>query len=401
MNASCSASFTDEAAVVYSINLGSGDQQKTNAAIAAALGGNWTQLAALPNASPLRNVVQDTDQFQHKIVINLLGIYNAETVDTFVKSCTVLHNPDGQVVVTDKGTATHISVASAPLLADTGKLRSALSEASIATISYVAGGAGAAPGIKMKDLSMTQTYLRFGDKMSRRDMLQQIALGEALKLIAGKTGDSILASRPVFNHAKITASASYDSNAAMKLFFSDASRRSPRSRADLTRMGRQVMLCFVDPSDPSGPARIRVLKDDALWTAMDNTDAVAEFGTIPGLSKLGANELADVGADWSDVTWWAGAMSKVAPKLRDMLAALEQSTTKDPTADQNFMKKRDKLASVLGKVAQNARAAFAGGWGIAVMEAVSGFAAPVTLDISADGNIKQHYASPQAIPPSR
>ncbi len=92
-------------------------------------------------------------------------------------------------------------------------------------------------------------------------------------------------------------------------------------------------------------------------------------------------------------------MSKVAPKLSDVLSALKNSTAKDPTTDPNFMKKRKDLIAVLGQVTRHSRASFAGGWGIAVMEAVSQFAAPVTMDISAEGNIQQHYQSGPPLPP--
>src|SRR5208283_2819727 len=96
LNATCSASLTDEAAVAYSIKLNDGDVKKTDSALAAALGGDWSALASLPNATPLRNILRDTDKFEHKVVINLLGIYNAQSVGQFVKSCTILHDPDGQ-----------------------------------------------------------------------------------------------------------------------------------------------------------------------------------------------------------------------------------------------------------------------------------------------------------------
>ncbi len=133
---------------------------------------------------------------------------------------------------------------------------------------------------------------------------------------------------------------------------------------------------------------------------MDEKGAVGAFNTIDNLKTLGPNELADVGVDWTDITWWADAMSKVAPKLSAVLSALKSTTAADPTTDKNFMKKRKDLEAVLGQVTRNSRAAFAGGWGVAVMETVSQFAAPVTMDISADGNIKQHYESASSAQPA-
>ncbi len=392
LNASCGAAFTDEAAVAYSINLSSGDPGKTDAAIASALHGDWSALGTLPNATLLRDITRETETLEHRIVINLLGIYNAESVDQFVKTCTILHDADGQVLITDKATASHVAVASAPFLADGQKLRSALSEAFLATVTYVAGGS--AGDAHIRDFTATQTYFRFRNKMSRGDMRQQVALGEALRLIPRGAWDATLAANTVFGHVRISADATYDATAAMKLFFKDPVQQTPWSHQEYERIGRQVMAKFLDPNDPNDPtarARLNALQDDGIWAAMDSTGNVNAFGSIGGLQKLSPNELSDVSVDWTDITWWADAMTNVAPKLSTVLSALKNSTAKDPTTDPSFMKKRADLAAVIGQVTRHSRAAFAGGWGIAVMETLCQFTAPVTMDISADVNIKQHY----------
>lgn len=404
LNASCSAAITDEAAVAYSINLAGGDTGKTDAAIASALHGDWSALGALPNLTRLRDISRETEKLEHKMVINLLGIYNAESVDQFVKSCTILYADGGQVLITDKFTASHVAVASMPFLANTEKLRSALAEAFLATVTYVAGGSAGTAHIK--DFTASQTYFRYQDRMSRRDMAQQVALGEALKLIPRGSWDSILSAHTVFGHARIGAAATFNAAAAMKLFFKDPATETARSHEEFEKIGRQVMAEFIDPNDqggPTGPARLRALQNDAIWAAMDDRGAVTTFNTIEGLQKCSANELSDIGADWTDITWWADAMTNVAPKLSAVLYALKSSTAKDPTTDLNFMKKRKDLQSVLGQVTRNSRAAFAGGWGIAVMETVCEFTAPVTMDLNADGNIKQHYTSASAAlaPPAK
>jgi hypothetical protein len=404
LNAICSASRSDEAAVVYSINLAGGDAGKTDAAIASALRGDWSALAALPNKILLRDITHETENVEHKIVINLLGIYNAESVDQFVKSCAILRDDGGQVLITDKVTGGHVAVASMPFLADTEKLRSALAEAFLATVTFVAGGlAGVA---HINDFTASQTYFRYRDRMSRHDMVQQVALGKALKLISHGSWDGILGAHTVFGHARINAAANYDATAAMKLFFKDPATQTARSHHEFEEIGRRVMAEFIDPKDPEAPtgrARLNALQNNAIWSAMNDKGAVTAFNTIEGLQKLSANELSDVGTDWMDITWWADAMTKVAPKLSAVLSALKSSTAKDPTADPNFMKTRRDLQAVLGQVTRHSRAAFAGGWGIAVMEAVCEFAAPVTMDISADGNIKQHYtsASPASAHPAK
>src|SRR5271166_2141045 len=74
LNEICSAAFADETAVAYSVNLAGGDPGKTDAAIASALRGDWSALAALPNVTLQRDIVGETQKLEHKLVINLLGI---------------------------------------------------------------------------------------------------------------------------------------------------------------------------------------------------------------------------------------------------------------------------------------------------------------------------------------
>src|SRR5690242_3307210 len=134
LNLACSASQAHEAAVLYSIDLSGGDAAQTDAAIGAALRGDWTQLDQLSNARALRNVVKATHEFQHKTIINLLGVYNAESVADFVNSCTILHDENGAVLVTDKASASRIATVQIPYAADPDKLRCALADAFLATV---------------------------------------------------------------------------------------------------------------------------------------------------------------------------------------------------------------------------------------------------------------------------
>ena len=76
--------------------------------------------------------------------------------------------------------------------------------------------------------------------MSRRDMRQQVALGEALKLIAQGAWDTTLAANTVFGHARVSVAATYDAAAAMKLFFKDPVQQTPWSHQEFERIGRQV-----------------------------------------------------------------------------------------------------------------------------------------------------------------
>ena len=390
LNLACSASETHEAAVLYSIDLAGGDAGRTDAAMAAALHGDWTQLDRLPNARELRNVVKATHEFQHKTTINLLGIYNAGSVSDFVRSCAILRDENGAVFLTDKASASRIASAQTPYAADPDKLRSALADAFLATVTYSAAAAG---GLKAA-IAASQTYFRYENKLSRQEMTDAILLGRQLGLLQSPDWSETLAENPWFGHARINVTAQYGGDHALRLFFTDPATRSTRSQAELERIGRTTMLALIDPADPAGEIRRDALADDRIWQAMNDTGDVAVFGTIPGLSGVSSAGLGAVAADWIDVRWWADSMVKLGGQLARLIPALASSPA-DPTKDADFMRHRRKVAAALAAVTRDAHAAFAGGWGLAVMFALSGSAAALTMDIGWDANAK-HYERPGA-----
>ena len=377
VNVACSASVTDEAAVIYTIDLSSGDAAATDAALSAALRGDWTSVDRLPNARPLRNIVRDTHAWQHKFAISLLGIYSAVTVEEFVRSSTILHDGDGQLVITDTASASRISVAASPLLADPDKLRKALAEAFLATVTYTAAAGGGFAAA----LSASQTYFVYENKMTRQEMRDAVLLGRALGLIGGSEWDPILAANPVFRHARVQAAAKYDNAAALRLVVADPHARVLHTRGEMVRIGRLAMRALIDPGDPAAAARTGVLADDAAWRAMDQNGNRAQFQFLPELQRLAAADLEAVGSDWTAVAWWADSLERLGPLLVAVLSA----------AGSDFTDKRKKLAAQLSAVTRDTHADFVGGWGLAVMAALSGAAPSVTMDVAWDGNA-QHYA---------
>ena len=396
MNVACSAGTTDEASVVYLIDLASGDQDKTDAALGSALKGNWTALESLPNARALRNVFRETHDFQHSININLLGVYNAETLTDYVSSCKILHGDDGQIVIVDQVKASEIEVSSKSNVADGDKLRSALSREFLSTVTYAASAGGPAGAKLNANLSVSQVHYRYARQMGAQQMRDELLLGVALSIVQPGSWDGILASTPNFRHVSVAAAAEYDSAGAMHLFFSDPINQTPYTRSTLESIGRKVMIGLIEPNSPGSTARILALSSNPVWNAMNELGATASFGQIPELSHFNVNELAVIAADWIDVRWWADAMLEVAPKLSEMLAAVERSTVADPTTDPEFMKKREALAHVLGAVSRTTRSAFAEGWGLAVMATLSNGAAKLSMDIGWNSQTR-HYQNRQAL----
>jgi hypothetical protein len=373
VNASCSASTTDESAIVYSVNLASGDPTKTANAIDSALHGDWTLLGFLPNATQQRNVCREMHQRKHTMAVNLLGFYNAGAVNDYIKCCTIFHDASGQVALIDEAAAKHVAVAGMPYLADAEKLRAALAEGFIATVTY---GASATGALKLKDFTVQQNYVNYKAQMSKRDLHGQLQLGSALRLVPDAVWSSIPDGEASFKHVKTWVNARYDATAALRLFFADPVNRTGYSCAQLERAGRDAKIALLDDAGP----RLWALRDDAIWNAMTQNGNISAFKTLPELRNIGDVDLGAIGADWYDIIWWTHAMLAVAPALSQVLQA--SNTSGSP--------KRKALEDVLAKAAGQARSAFGDGWGLLTMFLLSGSAPNLEMDIGWDGKF-QHF----------
>jgi hypothetical protein len=367
LNATCSAATTHEAAVLYEIQLNSGDKVATDKALGLALNGDWITMEALPNARRIRNIAVETVEKGRSLTVNLLGFYTASSTFDYLKACTVLIDNSGQVTITDKLDTSRVGASTSPYATDSDKLRQALMEDFLCTATYAAIG-----GKLNLKLSVVQSYLDYKGKMSRDEMHENVLLGYALDLIPQGSLDAMLKSTPSFYHACVSGTVHYDTPALLNIFYKDPASQTQRSRVELEQVGRNVMCTLLDPSDDTGAARLSILKNDNAWTQMDSIGNTAAFGNILYLSHLSATELSAVSTDWISIVWWAEALSRIAPALSSTIVALGKASAENPTQDPGFVKARTKLANVLGAVTRNTDAAFVHGWGAAVMFALSG-----------------------------
>lgn len=379
LNLECSASNTDEAAVAYSIDLSQGDPAKTATALASALRGDWTELDALPNAQVLRNVIKHTTERRHKLAINLLGIYNAVSVADFVRSCTILH-ADGEIVITDRSTASQIAASAELYRADPDKLQRALATGFIATATYAVAAGHVASAI-----TVSQSYLFYRISVSKQDMREQLLLLCRLGCMTPSEMEEIISGADSFSSVRLSITARYPSTAALSLFLANPEKRTPFTMMDLEARGRSTMRDLIDPASDCGPARRAILADDSAWNLMDQSGNPASFSSIPNIAALSVNERADVGADWIGIRWWSKAITQMGARLKDLLSTLDQSGTGDPTQNTAFMTSRDNVAKALAEVTKETHAAFVGGWGLAVMYGLSGNIAGLTLDLLWNG----------------
>jgi len=367
LNATCSAATTHEAAVLYEIQLNSGDKVATDKALGLALHGDWIAMEALPNARRIRNIAVETVEKGRSLTVNLLGFYTATSTLDYLKTCTVLIDDSGQVTITDKLDTSRVGASTSPYATDSDKLRQALMEDFLCTATYAAIG-----GKLNLKLSVVQSYLDYKGKMSWDEMHENVLLGYALNLIPQGSLDAMLKATPSFYHACVSGTVHYDTPALLNIFYKDPASQTQRSRVELEEVGRIVMRTLLDPSDDSDAVRLSILKNDNAWTQMDSIGNTAGFSNILYLSHLSATELSAVSSDWVSIVWWAEALSKIAPALSSAIIALSKASAENPTHDPGFVKARTKLANVLGAVTRNTDAAFVHGWGAAVMFALSG-----------------------------
>jgi hypothetical protein len=377
LNATCSAATTHEAAVLYEIQLNSGDKVATDKALGLALHGDWTTMETLPNARRIRNIAVETVEKKRSLTVNLLGFYSATSTIDYLKACTVLIDDSGQVTITDKLDASRISASTSPYAADSDKLRQALMEDFLCTATYAAMG-----GKLNLKLSVVQSYLDYKGKMSWDEMHENVLLGYALSLIPQGSLDAMLKATPSFYHACVSGTVRYDTPALLNMFYKDPASQTQRSRVELEQVGRNVMCTLLDPSDETDAVRLSILENNDAWTQMDSIGNTAVFNNIPYLNHLSTTELSAVSADWISIVWWADALSKIAPALSATIVALSKAPADHPTQDAGFMKARAKLANVLGAVTRNTDAAFVHGWGAAVMFALSGKHGTAEMDLT-------------------
>jgi hypothetical protein len=390
MNVACSAAYTDEAAVVYEIQLDGGVAAATDAALSKALRGDWSALELLPNKRQIRNIAVNTVEKKISMTLNLFGFYSATSVTDYLKSCTILVDEAGQLSIIDKADVNRISASTTPYAVDVEKLRKALVTDFLCTATY----AVVADKLKL-DMAVMQSYFDYNRNMSWDGLNENIRLGYALNVIPKDAMKALMGSTPSFGHASVEAIVKYENAALLNLFYSDPPSRKARTQDEVDLIGRTAMCHLLDPSDDTDAVRINVLQNDAAWAAMREDGDTANFHYILYLSHLSVTELGAVSADYLSIAWWTDALLKVAPLLTATLAAADAAPVGNPGGDVNFMKQRSRLANALGGIARNTDAAFAPGWGEAAIFALSGRRGQVAMDFQWDGE-KLHFGIPVA-----
>lgn len=353
LNAVCSAAAGDEAGFVYDVDVSAPDNA-THQAIEAALHGNWSALSKLPNTRKVRDVLVETLDKSFALSVNLLGLYNYRSVTEFLKKMEVRRNlDDGSIVLTDSTTASEISTAATPFGADGDRLRAVLYRSFLVTATYKA--LFAAVGTDL-NVSARQDYLIYKESMGYRDALKQLKAGQVLGAMQPHGAAHLPSDGPNLKHCRIAGSCDYSNDDVLRFFFSDITKFTPRTAADLKRVGRQVLAQLLDDKDITDHKRIQALVQDSLWAQMDRQPAQIQEPFL---------------ADWLDITEWAEALAQAAPVLAATVA-YAKTLSGDPTNDAQFQAKRTALASAFDRLSRNTRSAFEISFPLCVMAMLAG-----------------------------
>jgi len=339
--------------------------------------------ATLGNARKLRDVTGVGTEHKLTIAVNLLGIFNYESVEDFLKSSEIIHDlQSNSVTITDKETATRIATASIPYLANSDSLRKVLYEATIATAAY-----STVNGKNAADFKIQQSMLTYDHDMSSSELRKELRLALLIGQMTPAELNSLPMQRP--RHVLIDARQTLGNDQFLKMFFEDPATRLPHTFEALEALGRGQLAALLDPNDQEDAKRLRVLNNEkGEWDAMN-----ASGGQAPADSPASYS-------DWIDIRWWAASVHNTAHPLKAALAALASVPAgADVSQDKKFMDARRELRDALGKVTHDAHAAFEKGWPIAVTFALVGGNTDANVKATWNGVQQVPTAQPAIMPP--
>jgi hypothetical protein len=358
---------TSEAAFLFELDLSKLDQAARRAvhdALDGDLSGFGSDAAKLPaGVSLVRSIFTEVQKERHALKFNLLGIYNFISVSTLIHEGKVMFEPaTGEMIITDKVTASNISASTFNFAADTEKLRKVMAESVLLTVAYHCSQLV----IHQPTLKVAQSYFELHTKTDRTVLMNNLDVFDVLGLMKKPEKNKIAGATKQFGRTTLYAETAYDDEVATSLFLKND---APRSQEEYERAGRKAVSLLVQQGEEDDFRREPVLVD-SLWKEMSK-QGFANFRFIPQLKKLKPAALGAVTQDYTVIKWWAEAMARMSEKLAEMRKFLKDNPGIDP-GNHTFKALREKLAEDLKDVARHTRKEFGDPWGLVAMDQVSG-----------------------------
>jgi hypothetical protein len=361
-----SSERTAEAAFLFEIEINKLDAAG-NKALHNALDGDLSDLAKQEKQLPagitlVRSIFTEVQKKQHALKFNLLGIYNFISVSKLILKGTVMFEPvTGDVIITDKATASRIAATTTNFAADTKKLRKVLAESVLITAVYRCSKLIT----QQPELKIAHSHFELHNPTDKTKMKNNLDVFEVLGLITASEKDGLLGEDKQFGRTTFYVETAYDDAVVNDLFLKDG---QPRAQIEYENAGRKAIALLVQPGEDDH--RRLPVRDPDLWKEMTSKGQPG-FKTIAKLKTLSADKLGAITTDYTVIMWWAESMTKMSKKL----AAIREFIKSNPSAkpeDATFKALRKDLAGKLKDVAGKTKSEFGDPWGLVAMDQCSG-----------------------------
>ncbi len=359
-----------QSAFLYEVDLAALDDAGRNA-VQQALRGDLAGLAsALPaGVREVESVLRTLRQSRHSLRVNLLGIYNLQSVAKLTQTGKVLFDPEsGDLVISDTATASRLESAQVNFGAQSDRLRKLLADTFLITAAYRAGRLAAGP----PELEAAHSYFELHAKTNRQTLKDNLDVAEALGLMTLQEKSAALGERDDFGRTTLFAETRYNAASTEALFLKPDG--APRGVEEYERAGREALQLLIQPVDPDDYRR-RPAADDAVWAQMKR------LGPFAGARLFPERQRPLIQSDYVLITWWAETMHETAQKLAAVRARFAGGPGPGP-GDAGFQKAREELAAHLAKVAADTKPQFGEPWGLVAMDRVGGRSARARVELT-------------------
>jgi hypothetical protein len=311
----------------------------------------------------VRSILTEVEKKQHALKFNLLGIYNFISVSKLILSGTLLFEPiTGDVIITDKVTASRIAASTINFAADKKKLRKVLAESVLITAVYRCSQ----QLMQQPELKIAHSYFELHGNTDKTKMENNLDVFEALGLMTASEKDKLLGPAKQFGRTTFYVETAYDDEVVNDLFLKDD---KPRAQIEYENAGRKAVDLLVQRGEKEDHRRLPVI-DPGLWKEMTSKGQPA-FKTIAKLKNLSADKLGAIITDFSVIIWWAESMAEMSKKLAAIRGFIKSNPGASPE-DPTFKALRKDLAEKLKDVASKTKSQFGDPWGLVAMDQCSG-----------------------------
>lgn len=362
-----SSTDTWEAAFLFDFELNRLDETGRKA-LHNALDGDLSGLAVKNGQLPVgvhlvRSIFTDIQSKKHTLKFNLLGIFNFISVSSLILKGQVLFEPaTGELIITDKATASRIAASTFNFAADSEKLRKVLAESVLVSVAYKFSKLVT----HKTELRIVHSYFELHTKTDRTKMKNNLDVFEALGLMTANEGDELIGGSTQFGRTTLYAETTYDDALVNNLFLNNG---APRSQKEYEAAGRKAIALLVQENDDDDFRRLPAI-GDALWNEMSK-QGQANFGSIGALKTLSTAKLGGIRSDYIVIKWWAESMKEMSESLAEVRKFLDENPGIDPE-NKTFKAHRKRLASKLKDVASKTKSQFGDPWGLVAMDQASG-----------------------------